>query len=79
MIQTFPENWRLNGTKTGLEQVIGNAVPCNLAKFVGECIIQYLNKKSFYDNQQPTSKQLTMFEQRARYRIKKAEEHNVEA
>lgn len=69
LIQTFPKSWELNGTKTGLEQVIGNAVPCNLAKFVGECIIQYINNKTFYDNQHPSTEQLIMFEQRAKYRV----------
>lgn len=71
LIQTFPKGWKLNGTKTGLEQVIGNAVPCNLAKFVGECIIQYVNKKTFYNDQQSNNEQLTIFEQRAKYRTLK--------
>ena len=70
MIQTFPENWALNGTKTGLEQVIGNAVPCNLAKFVGEAILEYLGDRSFYDDCVHDREQLVMFEQRAKYRIK---------
>jgi hypothetical protein len=26
-----------------LEQIIGNAVPVNLAKFVGDCIKEYIN------------------------------------
>lgn len=41
-IQTFPKDFRFTGTKTNLEQMIGNAVPVNLAKFVAECIAQYL-------------------------------------
>ncbi len=68
MIQTFPENWELPGSKTDMEQVIGNAVPCNLAKFVGECIVAYLNNKSHYDEINPCYEQLTLFEQRAKYR-----------
>ena len=42
-IQTFPENFQWFGTKTELEQIIGNAVPVNLAKFVGECIQEFHN------------------------------------
>ncbi|MDR2651262.1 MAG: DNA cytosine methyltransferase [Prevotellaceae bacterium] len=42
-IQTFPENFQWFGSKTELEQIIGNAVPVNLAKFVGDCIQEYIN------------------------------------
>lgn len=42
MIQTFPKNFKFIGTKTGMEQMIGNAVPVNLAKFVGDCIASYI-------------------------------------
>lgn len=42
MIQTFPKTFRFIGTKTGMEQMIGNAVPVNLAKFVGDCIMSYI-------------------------------------
>jgi len=42
-IQTFPENFKWFGSKTELEQIIGNAVPVNLAKFVGNCIQEYVN------------------------------------
>lgn len=41
-IQTFPENFIFFGTKTNLEQMIGNAVPVKLAKFVAETIKDYL-------------------------------------
>ena len=34
-IQTFPDCFDLSDTKTNIEQMIGNAVPVNLAKFVG--------------------------------------------
>lgn len=67
MIQTFPKKWKLKGSKTDLEQVIGNAVPCNMAKFVGECILAYLKNRSTYDALHDANEQLTMFEQRARY------------
>ena len=42
-IQTFPEKFQWLGNKTELEQIIGNAVPVNLAKFVGNCIQEYIN------------------------------------
>ncbi|WP_069470732.1 DNA cytosine methyltransferase [Candidatus Marithrix sp. Canyon 246] len=40
-LQTFPKDFKLNGTKTNLEQMIGNAVPVKLAKFVAEAIKSY--------------------------------------
>jgi DNA (cytosine-5)-methyltransferase 1 len=42
MIQTFPKSFKFLGTKTDMEQMIGNAVPVNLAKFVGDSINAYL-------------------------------------
>lgn len=42
LIQTFPPDFKFEGNKTDLEQMIGNAVPVNLAKFVGEAINKYL-------------------------------------
>ena len=33
-LQTFPESFNFFGTKTNLEQMIGNAVPVNMARFV---------------------------------------------
>ncbi|NMM28784.1 MAG: DNA cytosine methyltransferase [Glaciimonas sp.] len=40
-LQTFPLNFKWLGTKTDKEQMIGNAVPVDLAKFVAKCIIEY--------------------------------------
>lgn len=40
-LQTFPESFKFNGSKTDLEQMIGNAVPVKLAKFVAECILEF--------------------------------------
>jgi len=40
-LQTFPETFKLEGTKTNLEQMIGNAVPVNLAQFVANGILEY--------------------------------------
>ena len=40
-LQTFPGSFKFEGTKTNLEQMIGNAVPVNLAEFVGRAILEY--------------------------------------
>ncbi|RFM35006.1 DNA cytosine methyltransferase [Chitinophaga silvisoli] len=40
-IQTFPEDFVFNGSKTSVEQMIGNAVPVDLAMFVGNAIRRY--------------------------------------
>ncbi len=42
-IQTFPLNFVFTGNKTEIDQQIGNAVPVNLAKFVGEALMNYIN------------------------------------
>jgi DNA (cytosine-5)-methyltransferase 1 len=42
-IQTFPKDFVWAGNKTDIEQMIGNAVPVNLAKFVALAIIDYCN------------------------------------
>ena len=41
MIQTFPEDFSFDGTKTDVEQMIGNAVPVNLGFFVADAIFRY--------------------------------------
>ena len=40
-LQTFPDSFKFNGTKTNLEQIIGNAVPVKLAEFVAKSILEY--------------------------------------
>ena len=42
-IQTFPIDFKFLGTKTNLEQMIGNAVPVNLATFIANSIKDYCN------------------------------------
>ena len=37
-IQTFPKDYIWIGSKTDVEQMIGNAVPVNLASFVAETV-----------------------------------------
>lgn len=46
-IQTFPKDFKFLGTKTNLEQMIGNAVPVKLAKFIAEIIKRYLENKVY--------------------------------
>lgn len=45
MIQTFPEDFSFEGTKTNIEQMIGNAVPVNLGTFVADAIFRYSGVK----------------------------------
>jgi DNA (cytosine-5)-methyltransferase 1 len=40
-IQTFPNTFKFKGTKSDLEQTIGNAVPVKLAEYVARCILEY--------------------------------------
>lgn len=37
-IQTFPKDYKWTGSKTDVEQMIGNAVPVNLAQYVAETV-----------------------------------------
>lgn len=46
MIQTFPKSFLFYGSKSEIEQMIGNAVPVNLGKFVASAIINYINSAS---------------------------------
>ena len=41
-LQTFPDNFLFEGSKTDLEQLIGNAVPVKLAEYVAYCLAQYI-------------------------------------
>lgn len=42
-IQTFPKSFKFKGTKTKLEQMIGNAVPVKLGEFVAKCMVEYMD------------------------------------
>ncbi len=44
MIQTFPESFNFIGSKSEIEQMIGNAVPVNLGKFVATAIQEYIKQ-----------------------------------
>jgi DNA (cytosine-5)-methyltransferase 1 len=50
-LQTFPKTFKFHGTKTNLEQMIGNAVPVELARYLAESIKFYCNKGAL---KQPT-------------------------
>ena len=40
-IQTFPQEWELIGSKSDVEQIVGNAVPCALGEFVGVALEEF--------------------------------------
>lgn len=42
LIQTFPESFILHGSKTEVEQIVGNAVPVKLAEYVAQCLKEYI-------------------------------------
>ena len=44
-IQTFPREFKLEGSKTDLNMMIGNAVPVNLAKFVGRALMRHIKAR----------------------------------
>jgi len=69
-IQTFPKSFYFEGTKTNLEQMIGNAVPVNLAKFVADTIIIYIKKG--------VQKELTLFDLDHQFEIPKKVLHRTE-
>lgn len=45
MIQTFPEDFNFEGTKTSVEQMIGNAVPVNLGYYIADAIFRYSSEE----------------------------------
>lgn len=52
LIQTFPNEFLFEGNKTDVEQMIGNAVPVNLAQYVASAVAAYLapGKKSIEED-----------------------------
>ncbi len=44
LIQTFPADFKWTGSKTDREQMIGNAVPVKLARFVAETVRDYMRQ-----------------------------------
>ena len=43
-IQTFPKNYIWEGSKTNINQAIGNAVPVKLGEYIANCIKEYISK-----------------------------------
>lgn len=46
LIQTFPSTFKLFGTKTDVNQMIGNAVPVKMAEYVAKAILRYFSEDS---------------------------------
>lgn len=46
LLQTFPEEFVFIGAKTSVEQMIGNAVPVNMANFIAQRLMEKINGKS---------------------------------
>lgn len=46
MIQTFPDSFVWDGSKTDTEQMIGNAVPVKLAEFVAASLLTYIKENT---------------------------------
>jgi DNA (cytosine-5)-methyltransferase 1 len=46
LIQTFPEDFVFLGPKTSVEQMIGNAVPVNMANFIAQRLMEKIRGKS---------------------------------
>ncbi|MDJ0843330.1 MAG: DNA cytosine methyltransferase [Crocosphaera sp.] len=51
-LQTFPNNFVWEGSKTNLEQMIGNAVPVKLAEYVANAILDYFSRSNMIQVQQ---------------------------
>jgi DNA (cytosine-5)-methyltransferase 1 len=51
-LQTFPKTFKFKGSKSDLEQAIGNAVPVNLAKYVATSIKESVNFDAMQDRLQ---------------------------
>ncbi|MEA5579846.1 DNA cytosine methyltransferase [Nodularia harveyana UHCC-0300] len=47
-IQTFPDDFIFTGSKTDLEQMIGNAVPVKLAEYIAKCLLMYIQDQKKY-------------------------------
>lgn len=59
-IQTFPEGFKWFGTKTCIEQMIGNAVPVKLGQYIADCFLQYIGANDGAAKR-VVSKQLELF------------------
>lgn len=48
-VQTFPDNWKFEGSTNAQYKQIGNAVPVNLGYHIGRCLVAMLEDKPDYD------------------------------
>ncbi len=48
-VQTFPDDWKFEGSANAQYKQIGNAVPVNLGYHIGHCLIAMLEGKPDYD------------------------------
>lgn len=62
MIQTFPEDFIFNGTKTDVEQMIGNAVPVNLGQYIADAIFRYSGEIRVKHGTAPHVRPLDLFD-----------------
>lgn len=68
LIQTFPETWDTSGSKSEIEQIIGNAVPVKLGEFVGNCLLQTVIHEHEYTKYKIDEHgNWMLFEQRSKY------------
>ena len=65
-IQTFPTSFVFKGTKSDVEQMIGNAVPVKLAEYVANALSDYLKDKETGEVKQ-SAFQLRLLESKAKY------------
>jgi DNA (cytosine-5)-methyltransferase 1 len=63
-IQTFPDSFKFFGTKTNLEQMIGNAVPVNLAFFVASTILKYEKLPNHFQEMKTSSNAVRALDKR---------------
>ncbi|MDO4823772.1 MAG: DNA cytosine methyltransferase [Bacteroidales bacterium] len=69
MIQTFPEDFSFDGTKTDIEQMIGNAVPVNLGYFIADAIFRYSGEERLAYTKHRLIKQLNFLDLFDQYKL----------
>ena len=65
-IQTFPYDFIFKGTKSDIEQMIGNAVPVKLAEYVAKALREYIKDKQT-GNVSETEFQIRLLESKTLY------------
>lgn len=60
MIQTFPEDFSFEGTKTNIEQMVGNAVPVNFGYYVADAIFRYSGEQRKINDEFKKSKPVSV-------------------